>query len=198
MRLQLPQKGRLTLAMNPTVWTWPENVTAPEKLLVRFKLETSYAPFFAAIPSVCIVNPRVIKAHEKDGDWAKAWLASNGAGSGAYRIVSEGYRPLEFLDMDIFDGHFLGWKHNPKPVRKIAVRSIKETSTRILALLNISEGLAMQIALGTSQVETVGYGAAVAVAPYRRAQELSILRDRPGQIALRVERPREIETNWPR
>jgi ABC-type transport system substrate-binding protein len=50
----------------------PENVTAPEKLLVRFKLETAYAPFFAAIPSVCIVNPRVIKPNEKDGDWGKA------------------------------------------------------------------------------------------------------------------------------
>ena len=114
----------------------PENVTAPEPLIVRFKLETSYAPFFAAIPSISIVNPRVIKQREKDGDWGKAWLASNGAGSGAYRIVSEGYRPLEFLDMDIFEGHFLGWKHNPKPVRKIAVRPAKETSTRILALLN--------------------------------------------------------------
>ena len=42
----------------------PENVTAPEKLVVRFKLETSYAPFFAAIPSVCVVNPRVIKPNE--------------------------------------------------------------------------------------------------------------------------------------
>ena len=91
---------------------------------------------FAAIPSVCIVNPRVIKPNEKDGDWAKTWLASNGAGSGAYKIIPAGYRPLEFLDMDIFDDHFLGWKHNPKPVRKIAVRPAKETSTRILALLN--------------------------------------------------------------
>jgi peptide/nickel transport system substrate-binding protein len=114
----------------------PENVTAPEPLLVRCKLETSYAPFFAAIPSICIVNPRVVKAHEKDGDWGKTWVASNGAGSGPYRIVSEGYRPLENLDMEIFDDHFLGWSHNPKPVRKIAGRPTKETSTRVLALLN--------------------------------------------------------------
>ncbi|HEX9556142.1 MAG TPA: ABC transporter substrate-binding protein, partial [Reyranella sp.] len=45
----------------------PDNVTAPDPLVVRFKLETSYAPFFAAIPSICIVNPRLIKANEKDG-----------------------------------------------------------------------------------------------------------------------------------
>ncbi|MBV8406593.1 MAG: ABC transporter substrate-binding protein [Alphaproteobacteria bacterium] len=114
----------------------PENVTAPDPLLVRFKLETSYAPFFAAIPSICIVNPRVIKANEKDGDWGKTWLASNGAGSGAYRIIPTGYRPLEYLDLEINDGHFLGWADNPKPVRKIAYRPTKESSTRVLALLN--------------------------------------------------------------
>ena len=36
----------------------PEGVTAPEPLVVRFKLETSYAPFFAALPSISIVKPR--------------------------------------------------------------------------------------------------------------------------------------------
>jgi tetratricopeptide (TPR) repeat protein len=34
--------------------------------------------------------------------------------------------------------------------------------------------LAMQISLGTSHVETVGYGAVAALAPYRRAEELSV------------------------
>ena len=62
---------------------------------MRFVLETSYAPFLAAIPSISIVNPRVIKANEKDGDWGEAWLASNGAGSGAYKLIPAGYRPLE-------------------------------------------------------------------------------------------------------
>jgi ABC-type transport system substrate-binding protein len=114
----------------------PDNVTAPDPLTVRFKLETSYAPFFAAIPSISIVNPRVIEPNVKNGDWGKAWLASNGAGSGSYRIVPAGYRPLEYLDMEINEGHFLGWSHNPKPVKKIAYRPTRETSTRVLALLN--------------------------------------------------------------
>jgi len=30
------------------------------------------------------------------------------AGSGAYRIVPATYRPLEVLDLEIFDGHFMG------------------------------------------------------------------------------------------
>jgi len=113
-----------------------ENVTATGPLTVRFVLSKPYAPFFAAIPIVSIVNPRVIKANEKNGDWAKTWLASNGAGSGAYKVVAETYRPLEVLDLEINEAHFKGWADNPKPVRKIAMRPTAETSTRILALLN--------------------------------------------------------------
>ena len=114
----------------------PENVTAVDPLTVRFKLETSYAPFFAAIPSICIVNPRAIEPNVKNSDWGKSWLASNGAGSGAYKIIPAGYRPLEYLDMEINEGHFMGWGDNPKPVKKIAFRPAKESSTRLLALLN--------------------------------------------------------------
>lgn len=114
----------------------PENVTAVDPLTVRFKLETAYAPFFAAIPSISIVNPRAIEPNVKNNDWGKSWLASNGAGSGAYKIVSAGYRPLEYLDMEINEGHFMGWGDNPKPVKKIAFRPAKESSTRLLALLN--------------------------------------------------------------
>ena len=114
----------------------PEGITATDKLTVRFELSTAYAPFMAAIPGVSIVNPRQVQAHEKDGDWGRSWLASNGAGSGAYRIVSEGYRPLEYLDMIRFEPHFMGWQDNPKPIGRIAWRPTRETSTRVLALLN--------------------------------------------------------------
>lgn len=114
----------------------PDNVTAPDKLTVRFVLSTPYAPFFSAIPGVSIVNPRQIAPHEANKDWGRAWLASNTAASGAYRILPATYRPLEQLDLEIFQDHFMGWEDNKKPVTKIAYRPTKETSTRILALEN--------------------------------------------------------------
>jgi peptide/nickel transport system substrate-binding protein len=114
----------------------PDRITAPSPLVVRFELKTPYAPFFAAIPIVAIVNPRLVRAHETNGDWAKSWLAQNGAGSGAYKIIADSYRPLEQLDMDINKDHFLGWADNPNPVQRIASRPVRETSTRVLALLN--------------------------------------------------------------
>ena len=38
--------------------------------------------------------------------------------------------------MEINEAHFLGWSDNPKPVKKIAYRPTKETTTRVLALIN--------------------------------------------------------------
>ena len=66
---------------------------------MRFVLDKPYAPFLAAIPIVAVVNPRVVKANEEDNDWGAAWLASNGAGSGAYQLDAATYRPLERADL---------------------------------------------------------------------------------------------------
>jgi peptide/nickel transport system substrate-binding protein len=79
----------------------PENMTAPDRLSVRFVLSKPYAPFFAAIPIVSIINPRVIKANEKDGAWARRGLPPPAPGSGADKIVPATYRPLESLDLEI-------------------------------------------------------------------------------------------------
>ncbi|SDB47410.1 ABC transporter substrate-binding protein [Belnapia rosea] len=114
----------------------PENVTAPDARTVRFRLERAYGPFLAAIPIVAIVNSRLVRANEKDGDHGAAWLAGNEAGSGAYAFVPGSLTTLERLDMARFEGHFLGWSDNPSPVPRIAVRAAKETSTGVLGLLN--------------------------------------------------------------
>lgn len=113
----------------------PDGITAPDATTVRFQLEHSYAPFLAAIPIVSIVNPRVLRPNEKNNDWAAAWLASNEAGSGAYILDPKAYMPLQRVDVTRFDGHFMGWKENPHPVHAIAYRPTKETSTRLLALM---------------------------------------------------------------
>ena len=114
----------------------PDSVTAPDRYSVRFQLDKTYGPFFATIPMVFIVNPRAVKQHEKDGDWGAGWLASNEAGSGAYRLIPSTYVPLEHVDMEKYDDHFLGWNDNPRPIRKIEWRPTQVTSTRVLALLN--------------------------------------------------------------
>ncbi len=131
-----------------------DNVTAPDKQTVRFVLDRPYAPFLAATPIVMIVNPRVVKAHEVNGDWGAAWLASNAAGSGAYELDASTYRPLERVDLKRNAGHFLGWDDNPKPVNLIQILPTRETSTRVLALLQGSVDMTDSY-LPTDQVERI-------------------------------------------
>ena len=113
-----------------------EHVTAPDRYTVRFQLERPFGPFISVIPIVAIVNRNLVKANEKEGDWGAAWLASNEAGSGAYRLIPSTYIPIEKADMEKFDDHFQGWSDNPQPIKRVEFRPSQVTSTRVLALLN--------------------------------------------------------------
>jgi peptide/nickel transport system substrate-binding protein len=113
-----------------------DSVTAPDKYTVRFKLDQPYGPFFGMIAILAVVNPRAIKPNEENGDWGAKWLASNEAGSGAYKLNPESYIPLEKADLVRNEDHFMGWSDNPDAPKKIEWRPAKVTSTRVLALLN--------------------------------------------------------------
>ena len=121
---------------------------------MRFVLDKPYAPFLAAIPIVAVVNPRVVKANEKDGDWGAAWLASNGAGSGAYQLDADDLPPARARRPQEVDGHFMGWADNPKAPNMIQVLPTRETSTRVLALLQGSVDMTDSY-LPTDQVERI-------------------------------------------
>jgi peptide/nickel transport system substrate-binding protein len=114
----------------------PDGISAPDATTVQFRLERAYGPFRAAMPIVAIVNARMVQANSKDGDNGTAWLSTADAGSGAYAVVPGSVTPADKLDMVRFEGHFMGWADNPAPVNKVAMRSVKETSTGVLGLMN--------------------------------------------------------------
>ncbi|WP_158742672.1 ABC transporter substrate-binding protein [Acidisphaera sp. L21] len=132
----------------------PANITAPDATTVKFQLDKPYGPFLAAIPIVAIVNPRAIKPNEKANDWGATWLASNEAGSGAYKLDPASYTPIERLDLQRFPDHFYGWKDNPKPVETVLYRLAHETSTGVLGLMNGSIDMTDSY-LPTDQVEQI-------------------------------------------
>jgi len=113
-----------------------EGIAAADPQTVRVRLEKPYGPFFSAVPMVMIVNKKLVQSHDKDGDWGAGWLASNDAGSGSYELKPETYVPLEKVDMERNEDHFLGWSHNPKPIRRVEIRPGQVTSTGVLALIN--------------------------------------------------------------
>ena len=132
----------------------PGLISASDPYSVRFRLERAYGPFFGTLAIVAIVNSRLLKAQEKDGDWAAGWLSSNDAGSGAYRTIPASYVPNEHVDMERFPDHFVGWNDNPKPVKKIEWRPTQVTSTRVLALLDGSLDMTDSF-LPSDQVERI-------------------------------------------
>ena len=140
----------------------PENVTAPDAATVQLVIDKPYAPLLATMPIVAIVNPRLLQAHSANNDWGAGWLASNEAGSGSYTLDPATYVPQERLDMHRFDGHFLGWSDNPAAPKEIRFRPTKETSTRVLALLNHSIDETDSY-LPTDQVERIEKSAGVHV-----------------------------------
>jgi peptide/nickel transport system substrate-binding protein len=132
----------------------PAEITAPSTDTVQFKLKHAYQPFLAAVPLVCIVNPRAIEPNVTDNDWGKTWLASNAAGSGAYTIDQETYQPVQQLDFKRNTEHWAGWADNKKPIDIVRQRNITETTTRVNALLK-GEIDATDSYLPTDQVERV-------------------------------------------
>ena len=132
----------------------PDNVTAPDKHTVRFVLDKPYAPFLAAIPIVVIVNPRVVKANENNNDWGATWLASNGAGSGAYQLDAATYRPLERVDLKQVPTTSSAGPTTRRRPSMIQMLPTRETSTRVLALLQGSVDMTDSY-LPTDQVERI-------------------------------------------
>ncbi|MEM7026275.1 MAG: ABC transporter substrate-binding protein, partial [Pseudomonadota bacterium] len=112
------------------------------------------APFLSALPIVSIVNQELVEANAKDGDWGTEWLSSNSAGSGAYSIDSETYRPQEAADLLRNADFFMGWDENAHPIDEIKVRPVAETSTRVLALMK-GDIDATDSYLPTDQVERI-------------------------------------------
>lgn len=115
----------------------PGSTRALDKSTVEFNLSSPYAPFESLLHSLHILNKKVLQAHEKNGDWGKEWLSTNGTrlgeggvGSGSYTVKM--YDPATGIDGDKFDDHFYPWK--PSNVEKIGYRTYSETASRLLAL----------------------------------------------------------------
>jgi len=108
-----------------------EKIRALDPYTVEIRLDQPFGPFRAAIPIVAIVNPALLKAHEQDGDWGEKWLSRNDAGSGAYQLVridaATGFTMVRFPEF------WRGWPG--KHVEEVEIRFIRETSSRVLALM---------------------------------------------------------------
>jgi peptide/nickel transport system substrate-binding protein len=75
-----------------------------------------------------IVDSETVKANAVDGDWGNAWLKTNSAGSGAYKLVN--WKPNESYTLEANPNFYKG----EPAMKRVVVRNIQESATQRLLL----------------------------------------------------------------
>ena len=114
----------------------PENVDEKIKALddytVQIVTNKPYAPSFVynclTAPIAGIVDSKLLKEHEKDGDFGNGWLKTHSAGSGAYKLRV--WKPNEIYVLDRAGDYWRG----KVAMKAVFVRHIEESSSQRLLL----------------------------------------------------------------
>jgi peptide/nickel transport system substrate-binding protein len=111
----------LNLGVNGITDDWIDHIEKVNDLTVRFMLKQPFSDFLNSMGSLWgnyIINPGLVRQHEKDGDQGHAWLQHNDAGSGPYTLVS--YSDSE-ITLKRFPKYWAGWQ-SKKPIEGVEIR----------------------------------------------------------------------------
>ncbi|KRE18114.1 ABC transporter substrate-binding protein [Bosea sp. Root381] len=109
-----------------------DKVKATDAGTVVITVSQPFAPTFflncltSGVASV--VDSKLVKANEKDGDWGNGWMKLNSAGSGAYKVRA--YRPNEQYALDANESWYKGAPKN----KRVIVRHVAEPASQRLLL----------------------------------------------------------------
>ncbi|EWY39769.1 ABC transporter substrate-binding protein [Skermanella stibiiresistens SB22] len=104
--------------------------TDPNTLVIE--TDQAYAPTFvlycltAGVAS--IVDAKLLKEHEKDGDFGWNWLKTNSAGSGPFKLRQ--WKPSEMLTLDANPAY----REGAPAMKRVIIRHIPEPATQRLLL----------------------------------------------------------------
>lgn len=109
-----------------------EAVKATDDGTLVFVTDKKYATSFVlnclSANVSAVVDSKLVKANEKDGDWGNTWLKTNAAGSGPFKFVA--WRANETLSYERNDAY---WQGAPK-MRRVVLRHMPEQATKRLAI----------------------------------------------------------------
>lgn len=112
----------------------PENIKAVDAGTVEFTLERPYAPFLSFLPWWFVVNPAQVEEHVTDGDFGKAWLTENEAGSGPYTLEKFDQGTAYWLKRN--PDYWKGFPYDDDKMGGIIYRLIRESSSQRAALIS--------------------------------------------------------------
>lgn len=117
-----------------------DSCEAVDDYTVVFHLKESFAPFLSILPRLYILNEDLVMANLAEGsygefgDYGKAFLAENDAGSGAYYLTE--MRTQDRICMAKFDDYFLEW--DAAAPEEVEIIMNTETAT-IRTMMNTGE-----------------------------------------------------------
>lgn len=110
-----------------------ERIRKIDDRTLTLQTDRKYAPSFvlnvlSAGPG-SILDRKLLLSHEQNADFGSAWLRTNDAGSGPYKLVK--WTPNESLVLQRFDAY-----RSPYPMKRIVLRHVPEASAQRLLLEN--------------------------------------------------------------
>ncbi|MFN8591841.1 MAG: ABC transporter substrate-binding protein [Thermomicrobiales bacterium] len=122
--------GRGAVAVFSRFISDPAQMTTPDAATIVFDCGTPQPLFLTALSATYgpqIVNAKVAKEHEEDGDFGNAWMQLNaeGTGTGAWKLVS--FEPGQQVILERNEAYWRGWEGNH--FDRIIVRVVEEFST---------------------------------------------------------------------
>jgi len=109
----------------------PGHVKALDKYTVQYTLKAPTATFLAVVPEIHVLNTKLVKANEKDGDWGEARYL--GMGDAPYDYMLDKFDPAVGFTAKRFAGHFMKW--GDKWIDEIDFRYVKEDNTKVLGMI---------------------------------------------------------------
>ncbi len=100
-----------------------ERVDVVDSLTVKITVKQPFLPMLSGLALVPMVSPKSVRDHEEAGDLAQKWYATNGVGTGPYRIESVNLN--EQIVLTKFDQYWRGWggQHFDRVILKMVFES---------------------------------------------------------------------------
>jgi peptide/nickel transport system substrate-binding protein len=115
----------------------PAAIAVVDARTVRFTLSRPMPSFITYIPLWFIVNPRQVQANVANNDFGEAWLTSNVAGSGPFRLRR--FEPQSLIHLEAVADYWKGWPQGEQNrLASVIYRIVREPAAR-RALLQRSE-----------------------------------------------------------
>lgn len=156
-------KRVVNIPKDPAAWLITDNmgiddknfdqqVKAIDPATVQIKLAKPFAPgAFLSImtfPTTAIVDSKVVKQHEENGDWAAKWLTDHSAGSGPYTL--DRWERDSQIVLNANPGYNLG----PAPaMKRIMIKHVAENTAQLDQLKRGDVDMAMS--LNAEQLKTL-------------------------------------------